>query len=214
VFHLPAKGGGRLLEVGCGDGAMLDSMAKGGWQVAGVDFDERAVQIARSRGLTVYQGGLTDQNFPDDSFDAIVMNHVIEHVLDPRALLRECKRVMAKGGLAVAITPNVDGWLHQLYGQDWRGLEPPRHLHLFSAVSLAKLASTAGFCDVKARTTVHGAPYFWLASQELFKYGVHKMGTVHRTGRRIAAQFVASGLGLLNLLFRDYGEEVVLICSK
>ncbi len=214
VFYLPAKPGGRLLEVGCGAGAMLDTMTSRGWQVVGVDFDGRAVETARSKGRTVYQGGVKEQNFSAESFDAIVMNHVIEHVHDPRGLIDECRRILKYGGSLVVITPNPIGRLHRFYGKDWRGLEPPRHLHLFSVMSLSRLASTAGFSDVKGRTTVHGAPYVWLASHELRKHGAHVMGAPPKTRHRVFAQFVAFGLGLLNLLFPHYGEEVVLLCRK
>jgi 2-polyprenyl-3-methyl-5-hydroxy-6-metoxy-1,4-benzoquinol methylase len=214
VFYLPARLGGRLLEVGCGAGAMLETMKSRGWQVIGVDFDRRAVEAAREKGLTVHQGGVKEQNFCAESFDAIAMNHVIEHVADPRGLIDECKRILKKDGALVVITPNSTGRLHRIYGQDWRGLEPPRHLHLFSITSLSRFLTTIGFSEVKALTTVHGAPYIWLASHELRRNGAHAMGTSPGTGKRVLAQFVAFGLGLLNLVFPDYGEEVVLLCRK
>jgi 2-polyprenyl-3-methyl-5-hydroxy-6-metoxy-1,4-benzoquinol methylase len=214
VFYLPAKPGGRLLEVGCGAGAMLDTMASKGWQVVGVDFDARAVEAVRSKGRTVYHGGVEEQNFRTESFDAVVMNHVIEHVHDPRGLIDECRRILRKDGSLVVITPNPTGNLHRIYGKDWRGLEPPRHLYLFSLTSLSRLASNVGFSAVEGRTTVHGAPYVWLASHELRKHGVHVMGAPPQTRHRLFAQFVAFGLGLLNVAFPNHGEEVVLLCKK
>lgn len=214
VFYLPAKPGGRLLEVGCGSGAMLETMQSRGWQVAGVDFDRRAVETARAKGLTVHYGGVEEQNFSAESFDAIAMNHVIEHVADPRGLIGECKRILKRNGALVVITPNTTGRLHRIYGQDWRGLEPPRHLHLFSAASLSRFLATTGFSEVKALTTVHGAPYVWLASHELRKHGAHGMASLPATGKRVVAQIVAFGLGLLNLAFPHHGEEVVAFCRK
>lgn len=214
VLYLPAKPGGQLLEVGCGAGAMLETMANRGWQAVGVDFDDRAVEIARSRGRTVYKGGVFEQNFAAESFDAIVMNHVIEHVRAPGELLTECKRILRKGGTLVAVTPNPGGFLHWVFRGDWRGLEPPRHLHLFSAASLSRLALAAGFSSVKARTTVHGAPYFWLASRELRKHGACAKQARPKLGHRVLAQIVAFGLGLLNAAFPTYGEELVVLCTK
>lgn len=214
VFYLPAKPRGQLLEIGCGAGAMLEAMVNRGWQAVGVDFDASAVAIARARGRLVYQGGVFEQNFADESFDAIVMNHVIEHVSAPRELLAECKRILRKGGTLVIITPNPGGFLHWFFGRDWRGLEPPRHLHLFSVASLSRLASSAGFSSVEARTTVHGAPHFWWASRELRRRGACAMHTKPKMGYRIVAHTVAFGLGLLNAVFPARGEESVLVCTN
>jgi 2-polyprenyl-3-methyl-5-hydroxy-6-metoxy-1,4-benzoquinol methylase len=214
VFYLPAKPRGQLLEIGCGAGAMLETMASRGWQAVGVDFDQSAVAIARSRGRSVHPGGVFEQNFPDESFDAIVMNHVIEHVSAPRELLTECKRILRKGGALVIITPNPGGFLHWLFGKDWRGLEPPRHLHLFSLAALSKLASAAGFSGVQTRTTVHGAPHFWFASRQLRRHGAGAMHIRPTMAHRIVAHTVAFGLGLLNAIVANRGEESVLICTR
>jgi 2-polyprenyl-3-methyl-5-hydroxy-6-metoxy-1,4-benzoquinol methylase len=193
---------------------MLETMKSRGWQAVGVDFDSRAVETARANGLTVYHGGVKEQDFRAESFDAIAMNHVIEHVADPRGLIDECKRILKKDGALVVITPNSIGRLHQIYGEDWRGLEPPRHLHLFSVASLSRFLATTGFSEVKALTTVHGAPYVWLASHELRKHGAHAMASSPGTAKRVVAQLVAFGLGLLNLARPSYGEEVVVLCRK
>jgi 2-polyprenyl-3-methyl-5-hydroxy-6-metoxy-1,4-benzoquinol methylase len=214
AFYLPAKAQGRLLEIGCGAGAMLETMASRGWEAVGVDFDENAVAIARSRGRSVYPGGVFEQNFPDESFDAIVMNHVIEHVSAPRELLAECRRVLRKGGALVIITPNPGGFLHRFFGKDWRGLEPPRHLHLFSLAALSQLASAAGFSGVQTRTTVHGTPHFWFASSQLRRHGASAMHMRPTMAHRILAHTVAFGLGLLNAIFANRGEESVLICTR
>src|SRR5581483_5729280 len=71
VRFLPALPGGRLLDVGCGSGEWLVSMRRRGWQVAGTDFDENAVEFAKKRGLDVVCGALQQQQFPTDSFDAV-----------------------------------------------------------------------------------------------------------------------------------------------
>jgi SAM-dependent methyltransferase len=181
--------------------------------VVGVDFDRHAVATARAKGLTVYQGGVKEQDFPPESFDAIAMNHVIEHVADPRGLIDECKRILRKDGTLVVITPNATGRLHRIYRENWRGLEPPRHLHLFSVTSLARLLASVGFSQVNAQTTVHGAPYAWLASHELRKHGAHAMASLPGTGKRVVAQLVAFGLGLLNVAIPRHGEEVVALCK-
>src|SRR6266403_183178 len=83
VMYLPFLPGGRLLEVGCGNGTMLKGMADLGWHVEGIDFDPAAVETCRRRGLEVHVGLLEDRCYPANSYDAVTMSHLIEHVYEP-----------------------------------------------------------------------------------------------------------------------------------
>jgi 2-polyprenyl-3-methyl-5-hydroxy-6-metoxy-1,4-benzoquinol methylase len=146
--------GGRLLDVGCGNGDVLARMCRSGWSGEGVDTDPEAVANARTRhGLTVHLGRLEDLRFPGETFDAITMKHVIEHVHDPVGLVRESLRILKPGGRIVLVTPNVNGLGHRWFGEDWRGLEPPRHLRLFSPSALRMCAVQAGFHHPEAWCT-------------------------------------------------------------
>jgi SAM-dependent methyltransferase len=146
--YLTAVPQGRLLDVGCGSGEWLLLMRELGWQAEGVDFDENAVKAAGQRGLEVGCGALEKQNYPDETFDAITLNHVIEHVPDPVGTLVECARILKKGGKLVIFTPNGASLSHKVFKRHWRGLEPPRHLHVFSFQSLPALFKRAGFLSV------------------------------------------------------------------
>ncbi len=146
--HLPFVESGRLLDVGCGNGSWLAEMKERGWNVEGVDFDPRAVAAARRQGLTVQQGSVEAQGYPAESFDAVHLFHVIEHVPDPISTVRECARLLRPGGRLVLFTPNTASVSHWLFKEDWRGLEPPRHLHLFSFASMRRLFEDMGFAHV------------------------------------------------------------------
>ncbi|MFZ0658263.1 MAG: class I SAM-dependent methyltransferase, partial [Candidatus Binataceae bacterium] len=130
LSYLTGRKVGRLLDVGCGAGDWLRLAEKLGWHTEGVDFDPGAVANARSTGLSVRSGQVADQNFPDRTFDLILMSHLIEHVHDPVGVLRECHRVLKDDGLLVVWTPNSDGWVHGRFGKNWTGLHPPYHLWL------------------------------------------------------------------------------------
>lgn len=145
---LQSVSGGRLLDVGCGSGEWLAKMSGLGWQVEGIDFDENAVAVARQRGLDVRCGTLERQNFLSGVFDAVTLNHVIEHLPDPQNTILECVRILKPGGRLVIFTPNSSSLGHKVFRQDWRGLEPPRHLHLFSVQSLRFLLEESGFKNV------------------------------------------------------------------
>ena len=214
VFYLAAQLKGRLLEIGCGRGLMLKRMAELGWQAEGLDIDPKAVDAARRQGLIVHLGTIAAQGFPDDSFDAVVMSHVIEHVPDPRALVQECHRILKPGGRLVSITPNGGGWGHARYGPDWRGLEPPRHLHIFTAESMTGLARTAGFSDAKVSSVVANARGILLASRRLRRPGGTAVdGPYSRASRTLGRAMQIGEWLLLNFRPRA-GEELLLQAVK
>ncbi len=148
VRCLPAVPQGRLLDVGCGSGEWLLAMRQRGWTVEGVDFDDGAVKLARQMGLKVECGSLEEQNYPDDYFDAVTLNHVIEHVPDPVRTLAECRRILKPKGKLILFTPNNASLGHRIFKEYWRGLEPPRHLHIFSMKSMHRALVRAGFQEM------------------------------------------------------------------
>jgi 2-polyprenyl-3-methyl-5-hydroxy-6-metoxy-1,4-benzoquinol methylase len=152
IRSLRALPGGRLLDVGCGSGEWLRGMRELGWQVEGLDFDKEAVSAARQQGLTVHWGTLAAQRFPDACFDAVALHHVIEHVPDPLGLLKECRRILKPRGSLVLATPNNQSWGHRIFKEHWRGLEPPRHLHLMSPSAMRRFLTDAGFMEVAIKT--------------------------------------------------------------
>jgi len=160
VMHLPAIPGGRLLEIGFGRGETLKRLQDLGWNTVGVDFDPIAVANARAKGLDVHLGDVTSQDFAANMFDAVVSSHVIEHVPNPPALMRECNRVLKPGGKLVVLTPNTNSLGHRIFKTDWRGLEPPRHLHLFSINALRKIAQDTGFVKVQCSSTIRAVGIF------------------------------------------------------
>jgi 2-polyprenyl-3-methyl-5-hydroxy-6-metoxy-1,4-benzoquinol methylase len=153
---LPAHPGTntRLLDVGCGNGAFLQLARSAGWSVQGIDFDAAAVATARSAGLDVEQGGLELlQAAPPDSFAWASLSHVLEHVHEPLRWLQALHRVIEPGGTLWLQTPNIDSLGHARYAADWRGLEPPRHLTLWTPATLRETMKRAGFRSVQALPT-------------------------------------------------------------
>jgi SAM-dependent methyltransferase len=138
-------GEGRLLDIGCGTGEFLAQMRRAGWLVKGLEPDVQAAARARSAGVPVVNAALEDSEFAPDSFDAITMSHVIEHLHDPLGALRICRRILQPDGLLWIATPNLDAMGRKAFGRDWIGLDPPRHLVLFTRASLANALGTAGF---------------------------------------------------------------------
>lgn len=144
------------------------------------------------------------------------MTHLIEHVHDPVGLLKECLRVLKPGGSLVAITPNVESLGHKVFRESWRGLEPPRHLQLFSLRTLRTCTERAGLQINRLYTTARGARSMWVASKLILRNdslpGISPKNLgwpLHLKGRA----FKLLECGLLPLR-QNIGEEIVLLASK
>lgn len=100
--------GRKVLDLGCGDGALAGLIAKAGGQVIGVDPSELGIELARKefarRGLRG-KFYITSEHVPDESCDVVVCTEVLEHVVDPEMLLKEIIRVLKPEGIAVISTP-------------------------------------------------------------------------------------------------------------
>ncbi len=179
--HLPPlpAGGGRLLDVGCGNGGFLMLAKQAGWQVEGLDFDVGAVQAARSRGLEVHHGGIEVLEGRSACYDVITLCHVIEHVRDPIANLSRLHALLKPGGLLWLDTPNLSSLGAARFGPNWRALEPPRHLVLFTPTSLMDSLFSAGFISCKQHW--RGMSLFEVyASSEAIANGGIGLGASHQ----------------------------------
>ncbi|HEY8516457.1 MAG TPA: class I SAM-dependent methyltransferase [Candidatus Binatia bacterium] len=136
---------GRLLDVGCATGVLLDVARARGWQVEGVDVSEFAVAHCRERGLTVHHGLLENVRLPAEHFDVVVMDDTIEHLPDPRRTLLELHRVIAPGGLLTINTCDEGGLLRRVMGRHWFHYKPLEHLFYFDRRNLARLLEDTGF---------------------------------------------------------------------
>lgn len=148
----------RIFDVGSGDCRHFDSLrASGMFEFGGIEINAVMVEKARSRGYDVHEGTLEefDPAAYEESFDIVTMYQLVEHVLDPGAMLAKALRLLKPGGWVLGQLPCLDSIEANLFGKYWAGYHFPRHLQQFSRKGLEQCISGAGFADVKIKTALH-----------------------------------------------------------
>lgn len=213
LMCLDGRRTGRLLDVGCGDGRFLAMMRGLGWEPFGIEPDAQAAEVARSSfRVNVTCGTLQQSSFQSEFFDAITLNHVIEHAHDPLQLLRECRRLLRADGKLVLVTPNIESLGFRLFKRSWQPLHLPWHLYLFTLTSMRRILERADFSVNTLRTTARAAQWVWVPS---------RLGPFHHTTvSNVPWHIWLEGLVFqlveecLRLLWRRAGEELLVIAKK
>jgi SAM-dependent methyltransferase len=216
LYQRPPSGPVSLLDIGCGDGVALARMREVGWNdLHGVDLDQQAVARARERGIDAHAGTVASAHYPDASFDVITMSHVIEHVLDPIDLMRECHRVLKPGGRMVVVTPNIESIGHRRFKQTWLHLDPPRHLHLFNLRTLRQALDRSGSWRLETlRSTIRAASVIFTASEDIGRRGHAVMGRRGSLWERVKTNGFVYGEALALTVRKAAGEELLLIARR
>lgn len=152
----------RFLDTGCFEGQLLDQVREiTCWERAGLEPNSHAVGVAKGKGHQVWCGHAekADTLIPQDKeFDVIYMGQSIEHVDDPVNALSHLKPFLAKGGVIVVSTPNLDSREIDWFGPTWAHWHPPYHRHIFSKKGLFSLAQKVDLLPICFRTFSH--PYW------------------------------------------------------
>jgi SAM-dependent methyltransferase len=160
---------GRALDCGCGAGDNARLLRARGWTVTGVTLSPEEQRAASAHCERVLLANL-EQPLPAEAgsgYDLVVLSHVLEHLVDPRVLLREARRVLAPGGRVAVALPNVLFYpvrLKALFGRfDYTtdGIMDATHVHFYTFATGADLLRANGFDVLKAEAE-GGMPLRWL----------------------------------------------------
>ncbi len=147
---------GHLLDVGCALGTFVAYAAQQGWEAEGVDVSAWSTEQARKQGLKVATGTLEEQRYPDASFDVVHSSHMLEHVPDPLATLKEMRRILRSDGLLALEVPQEIGCLYETVrtGLHMRPApeSPNPHLSFFTRKTLPLAVERAGFRVIEVQT--------------------------------------------------------------
>lgn len=133
------------LDIGAGTGAFVQYMNGKAWKSVGIEPDEKA----RERALLFHKTKLLPseffESFPPESFDAISLWHVLEHVHNLYPYLAQIKKLLKPAGIVFIAVPNYTSYDALHYGADWAAYDVPRHLYHFSPTSMQWLLKETGF---------------------------------------------------------------------
>lgn len=187
--------GATLLDVGCGSGDFLLRAQTRGWTVTGTELSDATARIARERGFAVISGPWED-HLPASGFDLIVMNHVLEHVRDPRRVLQAAAESLASGGRVSIGLPDFGCGQSRLFGGAWWANLPPEHVWFLERRHVLTLVASAGLRPVDVADLSRAAsvlrPSIWRQQWSTWRVAG---GSVEGFAVRAAQSFGLTGRG-------------------
>ncbi len=137
--------GGRLLDLGCATGYLLEVASEQGFDPHGIELNPFSAKQAQQKfGSQVHCGTVDDAPFPNGHFDVVVMSDLLEHARSPRKLLAQTHELLARGGALIVVAPNVGGLSSKLLRHAWTDYKR-EHLFYFDKRSIAAVLRHAGF---------------------------------------------------------------------
>ena len=198
LFKHTRKPVSRILDVGCGMGFSLDKLKKQ-WpqaQAIGLELSPvAAAEAAKNSGLDVRNASIWDVACERESVDIVTMNHVVEHLQDPKKELRRVHELLSDNGLLLIEIPHLTGWGRSWFGHWWWGHLPPQHLHLFKPQGLVDLLKDLDFECLELRQ--HGYPLTFLLTLIVFIRG--SLGSYSRWKSNILMRAIGLILGTVLL---------------
>ncbi|MDP1621813.1 MAG: methyltransferase domain-containing protein [Bacteroidales bacterium] len=162
---------GMILDIGCGTGEFLHYCNSRGFDVTGVEPNDKANQYAQEvNGIPVFKR-LSEMPENQGCFHCITMWHVLEHVHDLNETIRLVKSRLHPDGIFIVAVPNCNSWDAKEYGKFWAAYDVPRHLYHFTAATMKKLVANHGF-EIRKKIP-----------QKFDAYYVSMLSEKYRTGR-------------------------------
>jgi SAM-dependent methyltransferase len=206
---------GKILDIGCATGIFLNGMKTKGWEVLGVELSAKAADYAQKRFRLPVQC-LPIQSFQAEpgSMDVITMWDVLEHVHDPKQLLRLTHTWLKPGGRLLLTLPNPESWELGFFRQYWIGWDLPRHLCLFPEQTLRQMLISSGF-RVTNFFSFTGRYHTFLLSLELLLKDKRPNSRWNTMGIRLLKwwPFRFMGLTIFSLLDRIHLSSIVAVVA-
>lgn len=194
--------GGTFLEIGCGNGQLLQTIASLRPDIHFVGVDIQKIDISGLDKFTFYHGQFENIEIELASIDLIYCSNLIEHVPDPVVFAKKIKQTLVPGGQLLGVTPDHLSLDRYLFGRYWAGYHYPRHTFVFNHRNILTLLQSNGFENATARGT-YSFWYLSLANRFMNLPGTKKRGL----GFALVTMFFLP-IDLLINLFRCHGSMV------
>ncbi len=143
----------KILEIGCGRGLLLSSLAGLGHECHGTERSKLAARRAQKvPGLEIHTAPLDECSFQTNYFDLVILWHVLEHLDNPAHTLGRLCQLLRPGGILILEVPNLTSLQSRLTGKRWFHLDIERHLYHFPVGGLKRLLNANGFAVIEEST--------------------------------------------------------------
>jgi 2-polyprenyl-3-methyl-5-hydroxy-6-metoxy-1,4-benzoquinol methylase len=205
---------GRILDVGCMFGFLLDEAKELGVETHGIELSPGPAQAAAAKGHDVFTGTIEEfaTKHPKLKFDAVFAQHVLEHVPDPREFLATAKRMLAPGGRLVVCVPNFEARLRKLTPSGWGWYQVPVHLHHFSSRALHLLLTNTGFSVSEEKT--RGGDTLFLMLSAMQSVGLSAGNSAGGGGNQRLARKALRLLGEVTRPYYSLGDDELAIIAR
>lgn len=195
---------GNILDVGCGTGAFLHSMQQAGWKTTGLEPDETARAKARSLYNIETLSSNKIYDLSHNSYDAITMWHVLEHVHQLHEYVEQLKNLLTENGCLFIAVPNYTSYDTKVYKENWAAYDVPRHLYHFSPQSMKTLMNLHGLKVKKIKPMWFDSFYVSMLSEQ-YKNG---------KGNIIAAFFTGLVSNIKTVFDKEKCSSIIYMISK
>lgn len=160
--YLPSNASIHYLDVGCSTGFVVEAARDAGWQAMGLDLNPSAIEFGRERGLDLHNQALDEADFAVNSFDAISLFDILEHLVNPLEILRKAISLLKPCGILFLYIPNYDSASRLLMGEHAHFIWPTHHLNYYTIETISDLLERQGLAIEMVMTEgLDIADYIW-----------------------------------------------------
>lgn len=201
---------GKILDIGCGEGSFLRKFPTSSWQISGVEINKNLAEFAKThtKNATIITKPIESARFPKKNFDIITLWHVLEHLHNPKVVLKSLNKLINPNGYLVIEVPNGNSIYRKLFKAHWQLLLLPQHLFFWTKKSITFALNKSGFHVVSIS---HTGIFNFSGASNLANL-LRSKGYPNYASIVIGCIFFPLTI-LINLFFYNYRDNITIIAK-